>query len=274
MRRKPRNITGNGPAAAAIAALVLLWQTLSMTGVLPAYMLPGPVKVVSAFIRDFPLLLTHLGYTLYEALAGLALSIIGAFLLALLMDASPLLKAAIRPALLLTQTMPTIAIAPLLVLWLGYGMTPKIALVFLTCFFPMTIALLDGFARVDPDAVRLLQAMGAVPRQLYRYVKLPAALPAFFSGLKISSSYAIIGAVVSEWLGGNAGLGVYMTRVRKSYAFDKMFAVILLTATLSLLLMRLVTLIERRSMPWLRQEQGSRLPAQPKGGSKTGNPGE
>jgi ABC-type nitrate/sulfonate/bicarbonate transport system permease component len=166
------------------------------------------------------------------------------------MDNSRFLRQSVTPILLLTQTVPTIAIAPLLVLWMGYGAAPKITLIFLTCFFPMTIGLLGGFSQADADALRLLQSMGATKPQLYRYCKLPAAMPAFFSGLRISTSYSIVGAVVAEWLGGNAGLGVYMTRVRKSYSFDKMFAVILLTAILSLVLMRLVELLERRCMPW------------------------
>jgi ABC-type nitrate/sulfonate/bicarbonate transport system permease component len=213
-------------------------------------MLPSPVRVAVAFVLDFRLLLFHLGRTLFEAACGLGLSIAGAFFLAILMDANPLLNRSVAPVLLLTQTAPTIAIAPLLVLWMGYGAAPKVALVFLTCFFPMTIGLLGGFAQADSDAIRLLQSMGARRPQIYRYIKLPQGMPAFFSGLRISSSYSIIGAVVAEWLGGNSGLGVYMTRVRKSYSFDKMFAVILLTAVLSLALMRLVTALERRAMPW------------------------
>jgi ABC-type nitrate/sulfonate/bicarbonate transport system permease component len=214
------------------------------------------VDVAAAFVRDFPLLVHHLGYTLFEAAAGLLLSILGAFVLALLMDAVPFLKTTVSPALLLTQTMPTIALAPLLVLWMGYGAAPKIALIFITCFFPLTIGLLGGFAQADADAIRLLQSMGAGRVQIYRYIKLPQAIPALFSGLRISSSYAIIGAVISEWLGGNAGLGVYMTRVRKSYSFDKMFAVILLVSVLSLCLMKLVTVIEALVTPWNREVKG------------------
>jgi ABC-type nitrate/sulfonate/bicarbonate transport system permease component len=233
-----------------MAALVLLWQGISAAGLLPGYMLPGPLRVAEAFYGDFPLLMFHLGRTLLEAAAGLALAVAAAFVLAVLMDLSPLLKAAVNPVLLLTQTMPTIAIAPLLILWMGYGAAPKITLIFLTCFFPMTVGLLGAFAEADPDAVRLLQSMGAARRQIYRYIKLPQGMPAFFSGLRISASYSIIGAVIAEWLGGDAGLGVYMTRVRKSYAFDKMFAVILLVAVLSLVLMKAVSLLETAVMPW------------------------
>ncbi|GHV78939.1 nitrate ABC transporter permease [Spirochaetia bacterium] len=240
----------NWGAGVFIAALVLLWQAACMAALVPPYMLPSPVRVLAAFAGDFPLLMHHLGYTLFEAAAGLLLSIMGAFILALLMDANAFLKTTVSPALLLTQTMPVIALAPLLVLWMGYGAAPKIALIFLTCFFPLTISLLTGFSQADGDAIRLLHSMGASRRQIYRYIKIPEAIPAFFSGLRISSSYAIIGAVISEWLGGSAGLGVYMTRVRKSYSFDKMFAVILLVAILSLCLMKLVSVVEKRICPY------------------------
>ena len=238
-----------------LAALILLWQILSTGGFIPGYMLPSPLRVCTAFINDFPLLMRHLAYTLMEALAGLSLAIIASFVLALVMDANRFLRQSITPLLLLSQTMPVIAIAPLLILWMGYGSAPKIALVFLTCFFPMTIGLLGAFGQADIDAVRLLQTMGASRLQIYQYIKLPQALPAFFSGLKISSSYSIIGAVIAEWLGGDAGLGVYMIRVRRSYSFDKMFAVILLTSALSLVLIKLVTIIEGAAMPWKKSQQ-------------------
>ena len=233
-----------------LAFLLLLWQLLSMSGFIPGYMLPSPVRVTAAFIADFSLLMHHLRRTLLEAMAGLALAVAASFALALVMDANRFIKQSVTPLLLLTQTMPVIAVAPLLILWMGYGSAPKIALVFLTCFFPMTIGLLGAFAQADIDAIRLLQSMGASRRHIYQYIKLPQGLPAFFSGLKISSSYSIIGAVIAEWLGGDAGLGVYMIRVRRSYSFDKMFAVILLTSIVSLLLIQLVTFIEKKAMPW------------------------
>jgi ABC-type nitrate/sulfonate/bicarbonate transport system permease component len=233
-----------------IAALVLIWQGVSMAGLLPGYMLPSPVRVALAFAGDFPLLMHHLGRTLGEAAFGLGIAVAASFILAVLMDANRFLKQSVSPLLLLTQTMPTIAIAPLLILWMGYGMAPKITLIFLTCFFPMTIGLLGAFTQADGDAVRLLQSMGAKKSQIYRYIKIPSGMPAFFSGVRISSSESIIGAVISEWLGGESGLGVYMTRVRKSYSFDKMFAVILLVAVLSLALIGLVSVLEKLAMPW------------------------
>jgi ABC-type nitrate/sulfonate/bicarbonate transport system permease component len=215
-------------------------------------MLPGPARVLGALAGDFPLILGHLGYTLGEAAAGLGLALAFSFVLAVVMDLSPLLKRSAAPLLLLTQTMPAVALAPLLILWMGYGQAPKIALVFLTCFFPMTVGLLGAFAAADGDELRLLKSMGAKGFDLYRYIKIPGSAGAFFAGLRISASYSIIGAVIAEWLGGEAGLGVYMIRVRKSYSFDKMFAAILVTALLSLVLIKLVELLEKIAMPWTR----------------------
>ena len=233
-----------------IAAVLLLWQLLSISGLIPPYMLPGPMRVVEVFITDFNLLMRHLLFTLMEAFVGLTLAVTVAFVLAILMDSNKYVKESVTPILLLTQTMPVIAVAPLLILWMGYGLAPKITLVFLTCFFPVTIGLLGAFASADNDALRLLQSMGAKKWQLYRYIKIPQGLPAFFSGLKIAASYSIIGAVIAEWLGGDAGLGVYMIRVRRSYSFDRMFAVILLVSALSLILIKLVGLVERAALPY------------------------
>ena len=122
-------------------------------------------------------------------------------------------------------------------------------------FFPITIGLLDGFRQADPDAMDLLRAMGARRYQIFWYIKMPQALGSFFSGLRISATYSIVGAVISEWLGGFEGLGVYMVRVKKSYSFDKMFAVIFLISAVSLLLMKLVDLLGKASMPWEKERK-------------------
>ena len=175
------------------------------------------------------------------------------FLLDVLMDECNLLYKALYPVMVITQTIPTIAIAPLLVLWMGFGVEPKITLVVLTTFFPIAVGLLDGYKNVDKDSVNLLRSMGAGKVKIFRHIKLPNALPHFFSGLKVSAAYAIVGAVISEWLGGFEGLGVYMTRVRKAYAFDKMFAVIVLISVISLLLMWGISLLEKVLQPWLRK---------------------
>lgn len=245
MTKRLRSITNKLAPAVLIAAVLILWQVLSDSGVVQKFMLPSPTDVGAAFVRDFPNLMSHTGTTLAEAFLGLFVGIALAFVTAFLMDRFSFLYRALYPLLVVSQTIPPVAIAPLLVLWLGYGITPKVTLVVIVCFFPITVGLLDGFKSADPDMLNLMRAMGANRSQIFRIIKLPSSLGHFFAGLKISVSYSVVGAVISEWLGGDNGLGVYMTRVNKSFAFDKMFAVILLVSVVSLLLMRLVTVLER-----------------------------
>lgn len=251
MTKKLRSTTSSKlPAVLAVLILLALWQLVSVLGLVPKYMLPSPVDVVIVFFKDWPALFSNLTVTLQEAFIGLFLGVVLGFLFAVAMDACDVLYRAFYPILVITQTIPTVAIAPLLVLWFGYEMTPKIILIVLVTFFPVTVGLLDGFKTVDKDSVWLMRSMGANRRQIFRYLKFPSALPQFFSGLRIAAAYSVVGAVISEWLGGFSGLGVYMTRVKKAFAFDKMFAVIFLISAISLLLMALVDLAERKCMPY------------------------
>lgn len=257
MTRKLQSIINKISPVFAITAILLIWQLLSERGAIPKFMLPSPAEVVKAFTGDFSLLMLHARTTLAEAFLGLFFGILLGFSVAVLMDRFELVFKALYPVLVITQTIPTVAIAPLLVLWLGYGIQPKITLIIITSFFPITIGLLDGFRAADKDALNLLKAMGANKLQSFVHIKLPGSIPHFFSGLRISVSYSIIGAVVAEWLGGFSGLGVYMTRVIKSYAFDKMFAVIFFISFISLMLMFGVTLLQKALTPWNREEKVS-----------------
>ena len=241
----------------ALAALIIIWQGVCSAGLVPGFMLPSPVAVVVALVGDFPLLLSHLWTTLAEAALGLAIGVAIGAAAAVVMDRFETVYLALSPLLTVSQTVPTIAIAPLLVLWFGYGMLPKVLLVVLATFFPVTVALVSGFRSVDPDQIDLMRTMNASSWQIFRYVKVPAAAEQFFSGLRISATYAIVGAVISEWLGGFTGLGVYMTRVRKSFQYDRMFAVIIITSALSLALMGGVGVLERICMPWKRAERNT-----------------
>lgn len=236
-------------------ALILIWQLICQVGWAPRYMLPSPVQIIKAFVGDFGILAGHAGITLAEALIGLLIGLVFAVVLSIFMERFSVVYRCSYPLLILSQTIPSIALAPLLVLWMGYGMAPKIALVVLMTFFPISIGLLSGFRSIDSEYIAQMKSMRANERQIFFYVKLPGALESFFAGLKISVSYAIIGAVIAEWLGGFGGLGVYMTRVRKSYSYDKMFAVIFLICILSLVLVFLVSLLQKRAMPWKKGEK-------------------
>ncbi len=240
-----------------IVALLALWQAVVVVGIVPNFLLPTPVQVVQALVEDAALLASHCVTTLAEAAAGLAAGVALGFVFAVLMDRFEGFYLAFEPLMTISQTIPTVAIAPLLVLWLGYGALPKVVLVIISTFFPITVSLASGFRSVDPDVIDLMRTMNASRWQIFWYAKLPAAADQFFSGLKISATYAIVGAVIAEWLGGNEGLGVYMTRVRKSFSYDRMFASIIVISALSLGLMKLVELAQRACMPWKRAERNN-----------------
>lgn len=250
MKRKLQSITSRINTIAAIAVILVVWQTVSFLGIVPGYMLPSPLEVLRAFVQEFPLLMENSRVTLLEALIGLVCGVAFGFVMAVLMDRFEPLYKAFYPLVVLTQTIPTVAIAPLLVLWFGYEMMPKIILIVIATFFPITVGVLDGFRSADRDTMNLLRSMGATKLQIFRYVKLPGAMSQFFASLRISAAYSVVGAVISEWLGGFSGLGVYMTRVKKAFAFDKMFAVIFLISFISLLLMKLVDFLQKKCMPW------------------------
>lgn len=242
---------------ATIAVLLVVWQSAVVTGLVPNFLLPTPVQVVQALAEDAALLASHCVTTLAEAAAGLAAGVALGFAFAVLMDRFEGFYLAFEPLMTISQTIPTVAIAPLLVLWLGYGALPKVVLVIVSTFFPITVSLASGFRSVDPDVIDLMRTMNASRWQVFWYAKLPAAAEQFFSGLRISATYAIVGAVIAEWLGGNEGLGVYMTRVRKSFSYDRMFAAIIVISALSLALMKVVELVQRLCMPWKRAERKS-----------------
>lgn len=250
MKRKLQSTTNKLWPALAIAIILFVWQAASSTGLVPKFMLPSPVDVVKAFASDFPLLMDNARVTLVEAFAGLFMGILIGFLMAVAMDRFRCVYQAFYPLIVLTQTVPTIAIAPLLVLWFGYEMMPKVILIIIVTFFPITVSLLDGFRAADKDTISLLRSMGASKMQIFWFVKFPGSLNQFFASLRISVSYAVVGAVISEWLGGFNGLGVYMIRVKKAFSFDKMFAVIFLISAISLMLMWAVNLLQRKCMPW------------------------
>lgn len=253
--KKSLNITSKLWSLSAVAAVLIVWQLVCSFGMVEAFLLPSPVQVIRTLIAEFPLLMGHAAVTLAEAFLGLILGVLLGFAVAVLMDHYEPLYKAFYPLIVLTQTVPAVAIAPLLVLWFGYEMAPKVILIVITTFFPIAVGLLNGFRSADNDQINMLKAMGASRIQVFRHIKLPGSISQFFAGLRISASYAVVGAVIAEWLGGFKGLGVYMTLVKKAYAFDKMFAVIFLISFISLILMKAVDWAEKKCMPWERNKE-------------------
>ncbi|GGE23747.1 ABC transporter permease [Streptococcus himalayensis] len=234
----------------SLLLVLCFWQIAGFLGILPKFILPTPFEILGAMIRDYDMLFFHSLATIKVALLGLGLGVLLAFITAIVMDQLPIFYDILYPLLVVIQTIPTIALAPILVLWLGYGILPKLVLILLTTTFPIIISLLDGFKQCDSDTLILFQLMRAKWWQILWHFKVPASLPYFFAGLRVSVSYAFITTVVSEWLGGFEGLGVYMIQSKKLFQYDTMFTIIILISLISLLGMQLVKVLEQRLLRW------------------------
>jgi ABC-type nitrate/sulfonate/bicarbonate transport system permease component len=238
------------PSALLILALVLAWEGLVWWLALPAWLLPPPSRVLRTFGESLPVLGEHVRATLLVTGLGFGLALLAGAAFALAIDASPLVRRALYPLLVTSQTVPIVAIAPLLVVGLGFGALPKVLVVALVTFFPIVVSTVDGLQSADGDTLRLLQAMGARRGQLLWLLRLPAALPAIFSGVKIAITYSVIGAVLAEWIGASAGLGVYIARSLRAFRTDQVFVAALVTSLLTIALFLLVALLERRVIYW------------------------
>ena len=253
--RWPRWIREAFPPALLIGFVVLSWQVVAEQSGLPAFILPSPAQVWRAGWETRDLLGPAIGTTMLETAVGLVIALLLAVAIAAMMDFSPFLRRALYPILVASQTVQILAIAPLLIIWFGFGLLPKVIIVVLVCFFPMAVSTTDGLTSADPDLIALLRSMGATRAQVWRIVRLPAALPSFFSGLRVAVTYSVVGATIGEWVGGSAGLGLYMLRSKNALATDQVFVAMLITTLLSIGLFVLVYLIERAALPWYYSAQ-------------------
>ena len=254
-RRRSTFAAKSVPPAALLSVVVAGWALVAARSGLPGFILPSPADVVRAGWGTREILLPALRATLVETGLGLLLSIGLAASIAAAIDLSSFLRRAFYPLLVASQTVQILAIAPLLILWFGFGLTSKVVIVVLICFFPLTLSMADGLASADPDLVALFRAMGATRRQIWRLIRLPSATPAFFSGLKIAVTYSVVGATIGEWVGGTEGLGLYMLRSKNALATDQVFVAILITSAVSIGLFVLVALLERLALPWYHTRQ-------------------
>jgi putative hydroxymethylpyrimidine transport system permease protein len=236
--------------------LVLIWQAIVLVTGVPAYILPGPMSVAEAALSHTGPLFEHAMITLLEIVAGLLIGTLLGVSNALVMIASRSLKRWLLPVLVISQAIPVFALAPLLVLWLGYGMSSKIAMAVLIIFFPVTAAFYDGMRRTEPEWLELAQVMNAKPMAIIRHVRIPAALPAFASGLRVATAVAPIGAVVGEWVGSSRGLGFYMLHANARMQIDVMFAALSLLCIVSLTLYFLVDRAMIKIVYW--QKEGNK----------------
>lgn len=246
------------PPTLVVGALLGVLQWLTSTGVIRDFVIPAPSAVVAVLTTNFDMLAPHLIETSRAALIGLAISVVIGVGVALAMDRFGWFYRASYPLVVASQTIPTLVIIPVIVLLFGYGLAPKILVVVLVCFFPICISLFGGLRSVDHDQLRLLRTMGAGPWQTMWHAKLPGSLDGLFSGLKISATYCVMATALAEWSGGGSGLGIYMMRTKRSYAYDRMFASIVLIIVVSLLFYLAVAALQRVAMPWRTAEKAAR----------------
>ncbi|MGI5911053.1 MAG: ABC transporter permease [Syntrophomonadaceae bacterium] len=249
---KSANIAYKAAPYIAFLVLLLLWELAVRLYQIPDYILASPTQVMTTLLNIFPALYFHGTMTVIEALIGFSLAIVTAFIMALLLDNISWLNRAVYPLLIMSQTIPLIVLAVLFTIWFGFGLLPKILVVILVCFFPIVISLSTGLYKVDRDQLNLFRSMGASRLKTFTMVKLPAAMPSFFSGIRISATYSIMAAVIAEWLGSNRGLGYYMILQQKQFALDRVLAAVVVICLLSLLLVKLTDLSEYFLVPWNR----------------------
>lgn len=240
------------PPLVVVGLLLVAWEGyVRLSGVSPI-VLPSPTRILSALVDFRDLALGHTVPTVVETLVGFSVSIVAAVGAAIAMDQVGWLRRALYPLLVGSQTIPIVALAPLLVLWFGFGLLPKVLVIVLVTFFPITVALLDGFASTAGEATDLMATMGASRGQVFRKLRWPAAQPSLFTGLRISATYAVVAAIFAEFTGAFQGLGIWMQISRNAFRADLVFVAILIASALSVLLFMSVSWLERLAIPWYR----------------------
>lgn len=240
------------PPFVLVVVLVVAWQVaVDGSGIAPQ-VLPSPLRVVEQGWAFRAALWENTVPTLEVTAVGFAVSLVVGWVIAVAVDFSPWLRRALTPLLVASQTLPIVAIAPLLVIWFGFGLFPKVVVIALVTFFPITVGLIEGFAATDRQATNLLRSMGASRGAQFRLVRLPGALPSFFTALRIGITYAVTGAIFAEYVGASTGLGIFMQVQKNSFRTDLVLAAVVITAVVSVTLFLLTFAVQRLVAPWSR----------------------
>lgn len=246
---KQNNRKGWQPIA-VILLFLICWQLSIKIWKIEPWLLPGPIEIFKEGIKSYDSLIPHIISTIDLTIVGLLIGSFLGLLIAFLLHLIPGVKEAFYPLLILSQNVPIIVLAPLLIIWFGFGVLPKLIIITLVCFFPITVSALDGFRQTPSGLMNYMKMAGASKLQIFWKVELPFSLPSIFSGLKISATYSVMGAVISEWLGAKSGIGVYMTLASSSFRTDRVFVSIFVIMFLSMLFFIIIAIIERYTVKW------------------------
>jgi NitT/TauT family transport system permease protein len=252
--RRRRAIVWNLLPPLTFVGMVVLWAGAVRLFAIPAYLLPGPVAVFQRVFTDAGVLWSNALITLWEITLGFALTIVSAIPLGLVIALSPLAKQILYPPIVLLQLVPKIAVAPLFLVWLGFGLESKVLLTVLMTFFPLLVASISGFQILDTRYLYLTQSMGASTWQTFRYLRFPAALPVIFAGLKTSATIAATAAIVAEFVGANQGLGYVLLKGTSTLDIELTFAVLVVLTIIGIIINYAVEFSERALTPWQRDK--------------------
>ena len=233
-----------------IIVLIIGWDLCIRLFKIPPYLIPTPWQVVEQLFKEWPMLWREALPTLYATLGGFALSAVVGVPIAMWIAYSRVVESFVYPLLVFSQSIPKVAIAPLFVVWFGFGVIPKVIAAFLLGFFPVIVATVQGFKSIEPDVIDLARSMGANPLKVFIKFRLPQAMPAIFSGLKVSVTLAVVGAVVGEFVGSNSGLGYVLQKANGTFDLPLMFAALVILSMIGVLLFLVLELIERWVLPW------------------------
>ena len=238
------------PALLIVVCIIVLWEGYVRVFDVQKWLLPAPSQIGVALFQDAGLLWRHTGVTVLEIVVGFGLALASGVALATAIGMSRTLERALYPFIIASQTIPIIVIAPMLLIWVGYGLAPKVIVVALISFFPIVVNMVDGLASVDRDMIRLMRTLGANRWQIFLKVRVPASLPYLFSGVRVAIAVSVIGAVIGEWVGSSEGLGYLMLRSKPQFLTERVFAAIVILSALGVALFASVGIAERLAIPW------------------------
>ncbi|WP_211269493.1 ABC transporter permease [Paenibacillus glacialis] len=243
------------PPLVAVLFLLGIWQLSTSLFEIEKWILPSPINIAREVLTESSRLWEHTLATVKLTGIGFTIGTSVGLLIAIVLHSIPFLKSALYPLLILSQNVPTIALAPLLMIWFGFGLLPKIIVITLVCFFPVAIAMMSGLRQTDPIMLSYMRMIGASKRQIFVKLELPHALPSIFSGIKIAATYSVMGAVIAEWIGSDKGIGYYMMLQKSSYRTDRVFIAISIIVMLSLTMFAIIALLEKWFVRWNRRQE-------------------
>lgn len=238
------------PAFLLLLSLIIIWEAVVRIFNVHPVILPAPTRILEAVVRDWDLLISNMAHTMLAVLLGFAIGFVTGMILAMMIVYSPSLERTVYPLVITSQTIPVFAIAPLLIIWFGFGIWPKVFIAALIVFFPICVTEVEGLRSAEPDMINMLKSLSAGRLKIFRLVEFPASIPYLLAGCQMGITYAVIGAVIGEWVGSNRGIGNLMLQANAMNRTDRVFAAILVLSAVTMILFVSINIISKIALPW------------------------